>query len=497
MKYRFALVALLAFALAACDETTGTLGISADNDKVSNSTANFTITSKSLLLDKGIIANNSYCYLGRVTDPETGSVVEADFATQFETFENYGFPDKDLMVDSRDTNNIKYGVPVCDSCDIRLFFDSYYGEKSNPMKLQVYEMSHDAGKIMEEDSVYYTSIDLTQFLDEDAKPISSRMFTVSDFQVSEEEREASDYNKNIHISMPASLGQRIMDKFYEDKKNFKDSYHFIRNVLPGLYFRCNDGNGTMVKVFVGTLNVYFNYYDSKGDSVCAAMSRFAATPEVIQSTSFNNSSLSELASINDYTYLKTPAGIATELTLPIDEIFSGEHAADSISKASITLTRYNKSQEGEQLETPSEILLVRKSEMYSFFENHEVSNSRTNYTSAFSSTYNTYTFSNIGRLLSYCKHEKIEAVRQRLAEKGHTDFTDAQFAEEEKLWMAENPDWDKVVLIPVVSTTTTQSTSYGTVTSQVAVNHDMGLNSIRLVGGKTPLQMQVVYSRFK
>jgi len=497
VKVKFAFIALLGLAIAACDDNTGSLGISADIDQISNSTATFNFTSKSILMNEGILANNSNCYLGRVIDPETGCEVVADFATQFQTFEDYGFPEKETMVDKRDTNNIKMGVPICDSIDVRLYFNSYYGAETNPMKLQVYEMSSDPDKIMNEDSTYYSDIDLTKFLDKDAKPIASRMFTVTDFQVSEDVREGTSYNPNIHVKLPASLGQRIMNKFYEDRDNFKDSYHFIHNVLPGLYFHCSDGNGTMVKVFVGTLNIYFNYKDTKKDSIYTAMTRFAATPEVIQSSRFQNSKgIEDLANITDYTYLKTPAGIATELTLPIDEIFEGEHAADSVSKATITLTRYNKSQDGDQFGTPSELLMVRKTEMVSFFAEHQLTNSRTNYSSTFSSTYNTYTFTNICRLLSYCKHEKIEAVRQRLEKKGYKEFTDAQFKAEETLWMNENPDWNKVVLVPIVTNTSTVSTSSGTQTIQIAVNHDMSMNSIRLVGGNTPLQMQVVYSRF-
>ena len=497
MKKLTALSAIMALGLilGSCDESTGSLGISADIDQISNTTSNFPIYTRSVLMDQGIRANNSNCYLGRVTDPETGCVIEADFAAQYQTFEGNGFPEKEYMVDQRDPQAVQYGVPVCDSCDIRLYFDSFYGDGNNPMKLQVYELSSDPERFMSEDSIYRTDVDLTRFLPDGAKPIASRMFTATDYEIDEEDRSGSGYNKNVHVVLPASFGQRIMDKFYEDRSNFQDSYHFTHNVMPGLYFRCSDGNGTMLKVYVGTLNVYFKYRDVKADSVYTAMSRFAATPEVIQSTRFRNSSgMKELASQTECTYLKTPAGIATEMTLPIDEIFGGEHAIDSVSKATVTLTRYNKEQTPYQLGTPSELLMVRKGDMQRFFDERKVSDNRTCYTTSFSTTYNTYTFSNISRLLSYCKHEKIQAVRERLAAKGISSFTQTQFDAEEKAWMEENPDWDKVVLVPVVTTSITNS--YGQ-KEQTSVNHDMNLNSIRLVGGTTPLQIQVVYSRFK
>ncbi len=142
--------------------------------------------------------------------------------------------------------------------------------------------------------------------------------------------------------------------------------------------------------------------------------------------------------------------------------------------------------------------MVRKTEMEDFFRKRMVSDARTSYTTTFSSVYNTYTFSNIARLLSYCKHEKIEAVKKRLADKVITEYTQAQFIAKKYQWMKENPDWNKVLLVPVVTSTTTKQTSNGLEMVQVSVNHDMGLNSVKLVGGSaTPIQLQVVYSRFK
>ena len=115
--------------------------------------------------------------------------------------------------------------------------------------------------------------------------------------------------------------------------------------------------------------------------------------------------------------------------------------------------------------------------MFSFFENHEVSDSQTSYTTSYNSTYNTYTFENLSRLISYCQHEKIYGMQQE-------NLTEAQ-------WEAKYPEWNKVVIIPVKTSTNTSG-------YEVSVTHDMNMNSIRLVGGNhTPIDMQVIYSRFQ
>ena len=458
--------------LAACDDNTASLGIHPATDGITNSTQVFQLTSRSLPMDS-VVANSTNSYLGSVTDPETGTDVTADFAAQFYVFEDYQYPPLSQMVGDIDGEPRK-GIVQCDSCEVRLYFNSYYGQADNPMKLQVFELS--PTNILSEDSTYYADIDLSRYVAPEALPLATRVFTPRDYNLETVTLSASTYNPNVRIMLPASLGQRIMESYYENPGYYKDSYHFIRNVFPGLYFRTSSGHGTMLSVYVGTLNLYYRYADEQADTIYNAVTRFAATPEVIQSTRFRTSDTSALTDSDaPYTYLKTPAGITTELTLPVDEVFSGQHQTDSVSLASLTLTRYNKTQDDSQLATPATLLMVRKADAHQFFLSRRVADGRTSYTTTFNTAYNTYTFDNISRLLAYCKHEKVAQARA------------LGITEDE--WARRNPDWDRVLLIPV----TTSTNSSG---AQVSVTHDLGLGSVRLVGGTTPLQMQVVYSKF-
>ena len=97
------------------------------------------------------------------------------------------------------------------------------------------------------------------------------------------------------------------------------------------------------------------------------MSRFAATPEVLQNTYVENDGLAELIEHDTQcTYLKTPAGVFTEITLPVNEIYQG-HLNDSISQAQFSLYRYNAANQESAFEVPQTLLLVRKQDMYTFF----------------------------------------------------------------------------------------------------------------------------------
>ncbi len=481
MKTKGALATLIALAtllIAGCDDNTSTMGIPSKDEEVFPSYGTFLAYTHSEAMDS-VLGNSTSSYLGSIDDPETGTRIRADFAAQFHTFENYSFPKFDLMFPDdgvkRTTDSIR-----CDSVEVRLYFSNYYGAKNAPLKLEVYPL--DKNNVLQEEEDYYTDTDLDQFVLPGSEPIATKVFTTEDYNLADAERNSATHADNVRIMLPDTVGSLIMRAYYDHPEYFKDSYTFIRKVCPGFLFKIRSGNGSMLSVDVSTLNIYFNFYDKvKRDSTCSALARFAATPEVIQSTRFSNDDMQSLVEEDDCTYLKTPAGIMTVAQLPINEIYQN-HETDSVSRAQLTFTRLNNTKPSTQsLGIPQSLLLVRKADATSFFKKRSVADSKTSYTTSYSSTYNTYTFNNICRLISLCRKEKLAGMKAE------------NLTEQE--WEQKHPDWNKVVLIPVSISTATDT--YGE-THQVSVTHDMSMNSIRLQGGpNTPIKMQVIYSRFK
>ena len=195
---------------------------------------------------------------------------------------------------------------------------------------------------------------------------------------------------------------------------------------------------------------------------------FAATKEVIQANRFQNSDrLKELIEETDYTYLKTPAGIFTEVTLPIEEI-AEMHMRDTLNAASITFTRYNEKDDSKYpMGIPQNLLMVRKSEMYDFFEKNETFDGLTSFVATYTSSgadANVYSFPNIASLITACINEKKEGK--------------------------QDEDWNKVVLIPVK----TETDSNGSI---ISLKSNLDMESSRLVGGeKNPLKIQILYTTF-
>ena len=195
---------------------------------------------------------------------------------------------------------------------------------------------------------------------------------------------------------------------------------------------------------------------------------FAATKEVIQANHFQNSDrLKELVEEKDYTYLKTPAGIFTEVTLPIEEI-AEMHMRDTLNAASITFTRYNEKSESKYpMGIPQTLLMVRKCDMHKFFEKNETYDDQTSFIAQYvgsSETANTYSFPNISPLITQCINEKQASKN--------------------------DADWNKVVLIPVK----TETDSNGSI---IGLKSNLDMESACLVGGeKNPIKMQILYTTF-
>ena len=439
MKKHFVYILALMFCVIACDDNTGSLGgsIIPESDSVTISTATYWATAKSIAVDS-VLAKTDKVYLGRFTDPQTKSTLEADFIAQFNCEEGGRvFPDK-ISGDS--------AIRV----ELRLFFTSYFGDPNNPMTAEVYELEH----TLQEGEKYYSNLDPTLFYDKSSTPLATKVYTITDYTLEDSELEDSEHYANVNIPLPRKIGTKMIQQYRENKDFFANASNFIENVCKGYYIKASHGDGTILYVDNATLNIHFR--DANNDSIY--VTQFAGTQEVLQANHFNTEMLNSLIEDETCTYLKTPAGIFTEVELPIDEIIQNH---SSINSAKIVFNCYNDASDSEyQFGTPQMLLMVHKDEMYTFFEKNKLTDDISSYYTTYNSSYNRYEYNNISRLITYCD-SKREA----------------------------SEDWNKVVLIPV--TTIVDSNNY-----IVNFRHDFSLNSVRLVGGKDKIKIGVTASQF-
>ena len=477
---------IAALTFAACDDTTEGIGGSITNkiDNINISDSAFNVTTKSIVADS-VLSRNNTGLIGKMKDPETGNYVKGDYMTQLSVLPTFSVDTLDYI---KQANN---GSIEADSCYLLVSYNASYGDTIAPMKVTAYEMT----KPMAEDQEYYSDYDAFEkgWVNENNPHWSSNYnlsntSDVKNFKIylnKEYKKDGKTYK---------NYGSYILQTYEKHPEYFKTNFKFLHNVCPGFYIKNVGGTGNMAKIWNTELIFYWTRHktiNKDSTAVSIGYNRFDGTEEVLQLNKIENDTenLKKLASKDQEkcTYLKSPAGIFTEVTLPIEDIMKG-HEKDTLNTATISFPRLNNENEDNpyNFATPSTILMVQKDSLQSFFEKSKLADSRTSYTASYSSTgtyKNAYTFQNIANLVSAMYKNK-----------------------------GKGENWNKVVLVPVNVITTTQG--YTTVISKI--NHDMSLASTRLIVGtddpdkdyttdkKTgkkvasgPIRIKVIYSKFK
>lgn len=468
---------IAALTFAACDDTTEGIGGSITNkiDNINISNSAFNVTTKSIVADS-VLSRNNTGLIGKMKDPQTGNYVKGDYMTQLSVLPTFSVDTLDYI---KQANN---GSIEADSCYLLVSYNASYGDTIAPMKVTAYEMT----RPMSEDKEYYSNYDAFKegWVSENNQHWSSNYnlsntSDVKNFKIYLNKK----YKKDGKTYK--NYGSYIMQTYAEHPEYFKTNFKFLHNVCPGFYIKNVGGTGNMAKIWNTELIFYWTRkktINKDSTAVSIGYNRFDGTEEVLQLNKIENDTenLKKLASKDQEkcTYLKSPAGIFTEVTLPIEDIMKG-HEKDTLNTATISFPRLNNADEDNpyNFATPSTILMVQKDSLQSFFEKSKLADNRTSYTASYSSTgtyKNAYTFQNIANLVSAMYKNK-----------------------------GKGENWNKVVLVPVNVITTTQG--YTTVISKI--NHDMSLASTRLKRGiittdsngkeTSPIQIKVIYSKFK
>lgn len=472
-------IAMMSVAIFSCDDETTTVGNSTTTlaDQFVILTDTFDVATRSIKSDS-VMSKGSYTYLGRIKDPETGSYISSDFSVRFTLLEKeaaYHFPSKDLLVHFDGNNN-----PIVDSCFIRVMVNAYQGDSLEAMKLVLRELAEP----LREDTTYYTNYDpeaCGKLRATDKGGIyQSKFYSISDLTLSDSLRDklrGSSYYQYIQIPLNRpyvdrnnrtynNYGTYIMQSYYEHPEYFKNSTTFAHHVCPGFYLKTIDGLGVMIEVAYTQLILYYRVKNSEKEYTTTKP--LISTSEVLQTMHItnDNNSIEKLVQEDTCTYLKTPAGIYTEITLPVDQI-KQNHENDTITSAKISFNRMNVTSDISDivLEEPTNLLMVERDSLYSFFEHSRVPDNLTSFIATFNSKQKTYSFSNISTLINHMYQHRNSS-----------------------------PNWNKAVLVPVQLATTSEGTS-----STSSVSNEMNINSVRLVGGDKnrhkPVRISVIYNK--
>jgi len=487
MKFKhLTAIAITAMALNSCDEGTATIGdsLTSASDILVVTEDYFSVLTSSYVPDS-VYSYSEECYLGEARDPETDTNVSCNFMTQFNMMEETHLPSIDGILSKID------GKVVADSCSILLYFNESksFGDSLAVTKMKVSELQRPV-----EDGIHYTNFDPRKsgFIREDGikKYISYSMINMN---LSQSDRTNNMPYVRVRLNDPYTdrngntynnYGTYILRNYYEHPEYYKDSYAFVNNICPGFFFETLDGQGMIARFEYVQLRVYYHYL--KDDVVTPSYLNLASTEEVLQSITVKNDKerLEYLAEDEYCTYLKTPAGIFTEVTFPIDEI-KANHPNDSLLSATISFSRENNFDgvTDYSFNLPQKLLLIQKDSLQNFFEQSRNYNNQYAFYTSLSK--NAYTFSgssDIGNLVTRMYNLKQTGLKS------------------DPDWVAKHPNWNKALLVPVSELKSSSSSTTTTTTTATAIGlvHNMSMTSTRLVKGtaENPILIKVIYARF-
>lgn len=523
MKAKYALIALLAITFFGCDDNTAGLGLGmfpGSDQNINGKLTTFDVTTKSIPVGE-VYAKTNIGYVGKFTD-ETFGTYQAGFLAQLNCPEGMTFPEafkgdynsgtgkmitdfdkvdesvsKNYTIITEDEDNDAIAIGNC-QINIYLWYDSYFGDSLTACRLSMYELDQqvDGTYWYKDPKAYYTDIDPTLYYNQESL-LGRKSYTAVDLSISDSIRNLSTYTPYVKITLDKARTEKL-GRDLLTKGRTKDLYKEFQNIFPGLYVESDYGDGTILYVNAVQMDVAFlehardsitgaklHTYTGK-DSVIYAGRSFTSTREVIQANKLENGTkIDECIDQKDCTYLKSPAGIFTEVTLPIEEI-SNTLGNDTLNAVKLSIPIYNEATSDKKfgMSVPRSVLLIRKKYKDDFFKNNELSDgiksSLFDYSSSTTSL-TAYTFNNITQMVNDCLADK---------DKGE--------------------DWNKFVLIPVLVTKDSSSNSYyGSSSNVISIQHDLKPGYARLKGGayateaspeeqdKYKLKLEVVSTSFK
>jgi hypothetical protein len=369
-------IAIFMAVLISCDDDLNGIGnsIQPGGDNIFVYADTVSITARTVSLNDSVYARTQLGLLGNYTDPVFGSV-KSDYLTELYCPDSTKFPVKTLSIDS---------------VFIEILSDQFIGDTISPFGIAAYRVTKPLT------GYFFTNVDPERYCDM-TQPLGQGVFSIRDAGYSDSNGKAY----NFRLRLNKSVGQDFYDEWIKSNGNtFKNSNEF-RKFFKGMYITTNFGGGSLLSVNTTALNIYLRYNGRNkadtSDSIYTGVFRLAFTPEVIQLNHIRNENPGYLFTNNNTrTYLKSPAGVCTELTIPLAEIMkkAGETGKknNKLNAANFKIKGFTEEEETTNLGRPSALLFINRDSLANFFYDKKMPDAKTCYIMEWTSATNTYNF---------------------------------------------------------------------------------------------------------
>ena len=376
-----------AFVFAACNDNASKVGFTTQpKDEVLTAKADTFLLSAQTVEVPSIYSRSTYTLLGQLSNPLFGDL-RSSYVTRLRHAPGFKFAHE------------PEGKKI-DSAFVEISYSSWAGDNTLWAKASIYEVTKPLP-----DSHY--SGDIRSYL-QGAKHLGSGSYKA--------ENKTGDHF--IYIPVDKAIGQRFYDASVQHPEYFESQKAFEENLLRGIYVESSTGSGCMLSVYSTALLIYYTYTvngktaDGKADSVIhrRASYRFANTNQLYLSQQFDHANRDELLKPNSkYSFITSPLGLATELTLTKEDLNRVVRSGWSpktkrlFNEAKLTLPVDIPADGRTVLQPPKYLLLLPADSVKTFFEtgqSHLTQPDVAFLSSEYSILSREYNFSNISKLIT-------------------------------------------------------------------------------------------------
>lgn len=404
--------ALLSLSFSSCDKRDNASGISVipDYTKLTAERTNLPLSYSSIsagslggrltsettedgMTLNNVFVNSSYAYLGSIPNEDYGEV-KSEYISQL--YVPSGFKFAQEVKDNR-----------IDSLFITLYYNSYTGDGKQPMQVKAFRIKHPLP-----DGDHYSIGDISKYID-DAELLGEVSYIASSGNSS-----AGENMSTIRIPLSRSLGQELYDKSKSGDPVFASQAAFDR-YFSGIYFSNGAGKGSILRISRTALTFYFQTKNPRYTQENASketpewittIQELSHTNEVPQASRYGNYDLEKITgsaeALGGYAYVKAPAGVFTEVTIPTTRLVSllkeEPGYVKELNAAPLTIVGEGDKDSDYLLSAPQNLILLPRDSVQRFFEKEytELNTRMTAYVSATTIHGSaTYSFGNIAPLL--------------------------------------------------------------------------------------------------
>lgn len=387
------IIATLAVLAFACNDSLYEIGLTQtpSRDRVAVGVDTLELSARTVAMEN-VFARTRRPVLGEYADPIFGSI-KSEFIGGFFLPHNAGFSSDNAIIDS---------------VRVVLSYNTFMGDSLLPMRLSVFQANRSLRNLEN-----MTNINPEEYADMSA-PIGEQTFSGSNniFRIEYRPTGFGDVQSfriyEIPVTLPNQIGQRFLDQFLKPNHGMMANTDLFNEYFPGFYFTTTFGSSTLIAVNSTSLFVHYHFLDVGGssigqDTIRTNALRLNMTPEVTQVNTVQTNSDHLLIPNDEFAFIKSPAGVKTELMFPMEEMYNTlQGNALNLADFSVFVMPDAMEHIAVRLNPPTHLLLIHSDSLDGFFERRQMPDSRTSFLSeTFDNQSFSYRFANISAMMNH------------------------------------------------------------------------------------------------